>query len=106
MNIGITYDAATEKVKRALQILKEVYKDHPQTLDCLISFNKFADSALNIQVVHWWNSTDYKEYLAGLQEMNLMLKERFDKEGINFAFPTQTLYLKQDSEWRLNEKRL
>jgi len=105
MNIGITYDAATEKVKRALQILKEVYKDHPQTFDCLISFNKFADSALNIQVVHWWNSTDYKEYLAGLQEMNLMLKERFDKEGIGFAFPTQTVYVKQDSDWQLNERR-
>ncbi len=106
VDIGITYDTPTEKVKRALQILKEIYKGHPQTFDCLISFNKFADSALNIHVVHWWNSTDYKEYLAGLQEMNLTVKERFDKEGIGFAFPTQTLYVKQDSEWRLNERRL
>ena len=102
MNIGITYDTPLEKVNSALQILKEVYRDHPNTFDCLISFNKFADSALNIQVVHWWNSTDYKEYMAGLQEMNLAVKERFDREGIGFAFPTQTLYLKQDSEWRLN----
>ena len=105
MDIGITYDTPTDKVKRALQILKEVYKDHPQTFDCLISFNKFADSALNIQVVHWWNSTDYKEYLAGLQGMNLTVKERFDQEGIGFAFPTRTIYVKQDSEWRLNERR-
>jgi len=102
MNIGITYDTPAAKVDSALQILKEVYKDHPKTFDCLISFNKFADSALNIQVVHWWNSTDYKEYLEGLQEMNLAVKQRFDKAGINFAFPTQTLHLKQDSEWRLN----
>jgi len=98
MNIGITYDTTTEKVKRALQILREVYKEHPKTFDCQIGFNKFADSALNIQVVHWWNSTDFKEYQVGLQEMNLAVKERFDKEGIAFAFPTQTLYLKQDSE--------
>jgi MscS family membrane protein len=105
VDIGITYDTPAEKVKRALQILKEVYKDHPQTVDCLISFNKFADSALNIQVVHWWNSTDYKEYLAGFQDMNLALKERFDKEGIGFAFPTRTMYVKQDSEWRLSERR-
>jgi MscS family membrane protein len=103
MDIGITYDTPTVKVKRALQILKEVYKDHPQTHDCLISFNKFADSALNIQVVHWWNSTDHKEYLVGLQGMNLTVKERFDLEGIGFAFPTRTLYVKQDSEWRLTE---
>ncbi|PYK58950.1 MAG: hypothetical protein DME21_14500, partial [Verrucomicrobia bacterium] len=105
MNIGITYDTPAEKVKRALQILQEVYKEHPKTFDCLIGFNKFADSALNIQVVHWWNSTDNKEYLAGLQEMNLAVKERFDKEGINFAFPSQTLYLKQDSDWRVDGTR-
>jgi MscS family membrane protein len=43
------------------------------------------------------------EYLGGIQEMNLSLKERFDAEGINFAFPTQTLYVKQDSDWRLGE---
>ena len=105
MNIGITYDTPAEKVKRALQILQEVYKEHPKTFDCLIGFNKFADSALNIQVVHWWNSTDNKEYMAGLQEMNLAVKERFDKEGINFAFPSQTLYLKQDSDWRVDGTR-
>lgn len=101
MNIGITYDTPATKVKRALQIIEEVYKPHPKTFDCVIGFNKFESSALNILVVHWWKATDYKEYLAGMQEMNLALKERFDAEGINFAFPTQTLYVKQDSEWRV-----
>ena len=75
--------------------------DTPETADLVISFNKFADSALNILVVHWWNATDFKEYLAGMQELNLLIKERFDAEGISFAFPTQTVYMKQDSEWRL-----
>ena len=65
--------------------------------DLQVSFNKFADSALNIQVIHWWGSTDAKAYLAGMQEINLAIKERFDAEGISFAFPTQTIYLKPDS---------
>lgn len=101
MNISVTYDTPAEKVQRAVRILEEVYKAHPMTKDVWISFNKFADSSLNILVVHWWKSTDYKEYLAGMQELNLKVKERFDAEGINFAFPTQTIYLKQDSEWRV-----
>jgi MscS family membrane protein len=101
INIGITYDTPTAKVKRALQILKEVYKDHPKTFDCLVNFNKFADSALNIQVVHWWKSTDNKEYLDGLEQMHLSVKQRFDAEEIGFAFPSQTLYVKQDSTWRI-----
>lgn len=104
MNIGITYDTPTEKVKRALAILEEIYKSHPQTGDVIISFNQFANSALNILVVHWWKSPDARQQLEGMQELNLKVKERFDAEGINFAFPTQTLYLKQDSDWRLTEK--
>ncbi len=97
MNIGITYDTPAEKVRRALALLEEIYKGHPKTADLLISFNKFGDSALNLQVIHWWGATDMKDYLAGMQDINLAIKDRFDAEDISFAFPTQTVYLKQDS---------
>ncbi len=101
MNIGITYDTPTEKVKQALTILDEVYRRHPMTHDLVISFNQFADSSLNVQVTHWFKSTDPKEHLAGMQELNLEIKKRFDAAGINFAFPTRTLLVKQDSEWKI-----
>lgn len=96
MNIGVTYDTTTEKLKRAMVILEEVLRPHPMTADLIISFNKFESSSLNILVVHWWNSTDYKAYLLEFQLLNLEIKRRFDAEGIEFAFPTQTLYLKKD----------
>lgn len=96
MNIRITYDTPAEKVTRALEILKEVYGNHPMTQDLMVSFNRFADSALNINVVHWWRSTDFRAYLAGMQDLNLTVKKRFDSEKIEFAFPTQTLYVKRD----------
>jgi MscS family membrane protein len=101
MNIGVTYDTPAERVQRAMQIIEEIYKPHPKTSDLIISFNKFESSSLNILVVHWWNSTDFKEYLLGFQHLNLELKRRFDAEGISFAFPTQTVYLRQNSEWRM-----
>ncbi len=93
MNIGITYDTPPEKVQRALSILEDVYRGHPMTADVLLSFDKFTDSSLNLLVIHWWNSTVYKDYLAGLQAMNLAIKERFDAEKIEFAFPTRTIYV-------------
>jgi len=102
MNIGITYDTPVEKVKLALEIIKAVFGGHPMTEDLVTSFNKFEGSSLNILVVHWWKDSDFKASLAGLQEMNLQLKERFDREQISFAFPSQTLYVKQDSPWRLS----
>ena len=101
MNIGLTYDTPSEQVERAMQIIDEIYRPHPKTADLLISFNKFENSSLNIMVVHWWNSKNLKEYLLGFQKLNLELKRRFDLEGINFAFPSQTVYLRQDSQWRV-----
>ena len=97
MNIGITYDTPAEKVQRATAILEEVFRANPKTADLVISFNKFMDSALNILVVHVWNGTDGKAHFADLQALNLKIKERFDAEKIEFAFPTRTIVLKQDS---------
>ncbi|MEI8138380.1 MAG: mechanosensitive ion channel family protein [bacterium] len=96
MNIGITYDTPAEGVQRAMKIIDEVYRPHPKTADLIVSFDKFENSSLNILVVHWWNSADYKEYLQNFQLLNLELKRRFDAAGISFAFPSQTLYLKSD----------
>jgi small-conductance mechanosensitive channel len=62
-----------------------------------------VDSALNILVVHVWNGTDGKAHFAELQELNLKIKERFDAEKIEFALPTRTIYLKQDSQEQLPE---
>jgi MscS family membrane protein len=101
MNIGVAYDTSSERIERAMQIIREVYRPHPKTADLLVSFNKFDSSALNIMVIHWWNSTDWNEYILGIQTLNLELKRRFDAEGISFAFPSQTVYLRQDSQWRL-----
>lgn len=101
MMIGITYNTSHEKLQRAVDILREVYKKNEKTEDLLVSFSNFGPSSLDIQVVHWWGNTEHREYLDGMHVMNMEVKRRFDEEKIEFAFPTQTVYLRQDSEWKL-----
>ena len=96
MNLGLTYDTTAEKVKRATVLLEEIFRANPRTGELIISFNKFADSALNLFVVHVWNGTDVKQHFAEMQELNLQIKTRFDAEKIEFAFPTQTLYIRSE----------
>ena len=95
MNLGLTYDTSNDKLREALGILEAVYRDHPMTHDVWVNFNKFADSALNIQIIHWWNAQDQRAYLAGMQELNLAVKQRLAAAGVEFAFPTQTVHVKQ-----------
>ena len=85
MNFALVHSLPNDKIKRGLAILDEIYRRNPMTQDVWISFNQFAGANINIQVVHWWKGTDYKEYLAGMQAMNLAVKDRFDAEGITFA---------------------
>jgi len=97
MNLGLTYDTPAEKVKRATVLLEEIFRGNPRTAELLISFNKFGDSALNLFVVHVWNGTDGNQHFAEMQALNLQIKARFDAEKIEFAFPTQTIYLKGEA---------
>jgi MscS family membrane protein len=85
MNLTLARNLPADKLKRALALLHEVYGKNPMTQDAWISFNQFTGGNLNIMVVHWWKGTDYQKYLAGMQEMNLAVKERFDAEKIEFA---------------------
>jgi MscS family membrane protein len=97
MNLGLAYDTPVEKVKRATVILEEVFRANPKTGSLTISFNKFTDSALNIFVAHVWNGTDETAHFAEMQELNLQIKQRFDAEKIELAFPTQTIHLKSET---------
>ncbi|HTG45333.1 MAG TPA: mechanosensitive ion channel domain-containing protein [Verrucomicrobiae bacterium] len=101
INIGLTYDTPPAKVAEATTILKEVYERHPMTSEVTVGFNQFGDSALNINVVHFWKELENKEYIAGMQALNLEIMSQFSKAGIDFAFPSRTVYLRQDGECRL-----
>jgi MscS family membrane protein len=85
MNLVLAQQLPTDKVKQALTLLNEIYRGHPMTQDVWISFNRFTTRHINIMIVHWWKGTDQQKYLAGMQELNLAVKERFDAEGISFA---------------------
>lgn len=91
--IGVTYDTSYEKLQKAVQILKEVMAAHPGTAHYRAYFNSYGDFSLNILAHHWCKYLDYEKYLKCLEEINFEIKRRFEEEGVEFAFPTQTLYV-------------
>jgi len=92
--IGLVYDTSTEKLERAVSILRDVMAKHPSTAQSRAYFNRFGEFSLNILVQHWCNEMNYEVYLRSMEEMNFEIKRRFEEEGIEFAFPTQTIEIK------------
>jgi MscS family membrane protein len=108
-DLTITYDTPPEKVQRALEIIKEELnrandKMHPD-MPSRIHFNEFNAASLNIQVIYWFAPPDYWIFMDFNQSFNLAILRRFNEEGIEFAFPTQTLYLAGDPKRPLLAER-
>lgn len=104
-NITITYDTPPQKVERAIEIIKELLKDHEgmdRDFPPRVYFNEFNADSLNIVVFYWYHPPDYWSYMAFTEKFNMELFKRFNEEGIEFAFPTQTLYLAGDPARPLN----
>lgn len=101
-NVAITYDTPPEKVERAIEILQEELergkeKFHPDNPP-RVYFNEFNAASLNILVIYWFAPPDYWAFMEFDQALNLAVLRRFNEEGIEFAFPTQTLYLAGDQK--------
>jgi len=85
MNFLIPRTLPNQKIRRALEILREVYRNNPKTADLWVNFNQFSGANVNIQLIHWWNGGDQHEYLEALEKMNFTAKERLEAEEINLA---------------------
>jgi len=100
-NITITYDSGHTKAKKAVEIIKEILADVPEVntdpdRPPRVYFNEFNDWSLNIYMSYWVKPPDYWVYQEVNERVNLEMMKRFEAEQIEFAFPTQTLYMKKE----------
>jgi MscS family membrane protein len=100
-NITITYGSGHTKTERALEIIKDVLAnvpevnadpDHPPR----VYFSDFNDWSLNIYMSYWVKPPDYWLYQEINERVNFEIMKRLEAKKIEFAFPSQTLYLKKD----------
>ena len=63
-----------------------------------VFFNDFNPASFNILVIYWYHPPEYWDYLEHAHWINVQIAERFKDEGIDFAFPTQTLHLAGDEK--------
>jgi MscS family membrane protein len=123
LNVTITYDTPPEKIARAVEILQEILAvpqtspgeasdegrtPHPneavnqQGFPPRVYFSDLNADSLNLLVVYWFHPPDHWLALEFAHRVNMQIMERFNAEGIDFAFPSQTLYLAGDSKRPLN----
>jgi len=96
--IGVTYETPYEKVAAIPTMIKEIIESLDQTRFDRAHFFKYGDFALIFEVVYYVLVPDYNVYMDRQQSINLAIYRRFAEEGIEFAYPTQTVHLKKPED--------
>jgi small-conductance mechanosensitive channel len=93
--LGVTYQTTGEKLKRVPEIIREIIEKQPKARFDRSHFKEFADSSLNFETVMYIQSPEYLDYIDTHQAINFEIYTAFEKEGIDFAYPTQTLFVEK-----------
>ncbi len=96
-SLGVTYDTDSQQLKEIPGIIAEIINGTENTRFDRTHFFSYGDFSLIFEIVYYVMSNDYTVYMNIQQEINFRIKEEFEKRGIEFAYPTQTLYLNPTS---------
>ncbi|MBN2602625.1 MAG: mechanosensitive ion channel family protein [Candidatus Thermoplasmatota archaeon] len=96
-SIGVTYDTPVAKLKKIPDILKNIINNCELTDIDRIHFKEYGPFSLNFEIVYYVNAPDYVKYMDIQHKINMDIKEAFEKEDIQIAFPTQTIILNKNS---------
>lgn len=94
VTIGVTYTTSRENIVAIPNIIKQAINGQDHTRFDRAHFKAYAESSLDFQYVYYVLSPDYNLYMDIQQAVNLKLHEEFEKSGIDFAFPSRTVYVK------------
>jgi len=91
--LGVTYQTPRDKLAQIPGFIREAIESQERTRFDRSHFKAYGDFALTFESVYYVLSPDYNTYMDIQQAINLAIHERFEAEGIEFAYPTQTLHL-------------
>lgn len=96
--LGVTYQTSLQQMQEIPGVIAAIIKSIPGSTFDRTHFSSYGAFSLDIEVVYYVIGGDYTKYMDIQQEINFKIKEEFEKRGIEFAYPTQTLFLEKTKE--------
>ena len=93
--IRVTYQTSLLSIKEIPDIIKSIIVSINETRFDRTHFFSYGEYSLEYEVVYYVLTADYNIYMDIQQEINLKIKEEFEKRGIELAYPTRTMLLNQ-----------
>ena len=95
ISVSVLYSCTRADMESALALMEATAKAHPRVDQCEAGVRRFGDSSMELQLIFWADYKTAEDYNRIVSEMHLALKEGFDKAGVSFVFPAQTVPVKK-----------
>ena len=95
VRFGVTYETPRELLKSIPEVVESLFEGLPAATFDRAHFAAFGDSDLQFEVVYYIESNDYAVYMDMQQQFNFALMDVFAEKDIDFAYPTQTIYVER-----------
>ena len=92
-SIGVVYQTSHEKLTKIPPIIKKIIENQEQTRFDRAHFKEYGSYALNFEIVYWIENPDYNIYMDIQQTINLEIFQQFKREDIEFAYPSQSIFI-------------
>lgn len=93
--LGVTYQTPHEKLRQIPAIIRAAVEAQGPVRFDRCHFRSYEDFSLAFETVYYVLEPDYNKYMDIQQAINLQVHAHFAEEGIEFAYPTQTLFLEK-----------
>jgi len=93
--LGVTYRTPRSKLQRIPEIIRAAVEAQSPVRFDRSHFRSYEDFSLVFETVYYVLTPDYNIYMDIQQAINLQVHAEFEREGIEFAYPTQTLYVER-----------
>ncbi|MEA2007469.1 MAG: mechanosensitive ion channel family protein [Patescibacteria group bacterium] len=94
--LGVTYETSLEKLKKIPGLISDIVEKNPNTKPVRVVFKQYADSSLNFEVVFAIDLKGGVNRFYVQNDVNYEIFEVFQRENIDFAYPTQTLFVQKN----------
>jgi small-conductance mechanosensitive channel len=95
--LGVVYQTPTAQLEEIPKIVRAIIEKHTDVRFDRGHFASYSDFSLNFEFVYFVFGAEYVKYMDTQQSINLEIYKEFEKRKIEFAYPTQTLYLNKEN---------
>jgi small-conductance mechanosensitive channel len=93
--IGVTYQTPREQLQRIPTMIREAVEAQENARFDRSHFKAYGNFSIDFETVYYVRLPDYNVYMDVQQDINLAIHEAFENEGLEFAYPTQTVIIEK-----------